>query len=129
MICNSEKINLIHSDIIIREDGIVEIVFKKSSNIGVVECKEMIETYRANLEPKKYPLLHVIEDFVNIEKSAREFSATEEGLSFSKAEAYVMNSLAHKLLANFYMKVDKPSVPTKFFTNKTEAEDWLVNYL
>jgi hypothetical protein len=129
MVLNSKKVDLIHSDVIFREDGIVEIVFKKSSNIGVVECKEMIETYKSNLEPKKFPLLHIIEDYVNIEKSAREFSATEEGLSFSKAEAYVMNSLAHKMLANFYMKVNKPSVPTRFFKDKNEAIDWLKGFL
>lgn len=127
-----DKINRIvlsHSEIFLRDDGLVEILIKESSSISADECAEMIASYKTILENKKYPLLHIVENYVVFEKSAREFSVTEEGVSFSGAEAYVITSLAHKLLANFYLKVNKPPVPTKFFRSRVEAEEWLTAYL
>ncbi len=123
------KIILAHSEVFLRDDGIVEILIKESADIGIEECKEIIDAYRKLLENKKYPLLHIVEDYVNISKAAREYAASEEGLSFSKVEAFVINSLAHKMLANFYMKMNKPSVLTRFFRTKKEAEEWLLQYV
>ena len=102
---------------------------KKSSIIGEKEACEVISAYEILLENRKYPLLHLVEDYVSIDKSARDYAASEEGLRYSKVEAFVINSLAHKLLANFYMKVNKPSVPTRFFRNKEDAEEWLAEFL
>jgi hypothetical protein len=124
-----KKIELKHSEFFLREDGIVEVLFKESSRIGIDECLELINSYKLILKFKKYPLLHIVENYVTFEKSAREFSASAEGLQFSLAEAYVITSLAHKLVANFYLKVNKPPVPTKFFRNRREAEKWLQGYL
>ena len=129
MIDTTEKIQFTHSEIFLREDGIVEILIKESSFIGRDECVEVVDSYKEILEPKKYPLLHIIEDYVTIDKEAREFAASKEGLMFSKVEAFVINSLAHKILANFYIKVNRPSVPTRFFRSKEEAEEWLSKYL
>lgn len=118
-----------HSEIFLRNDGIVEILIKESSVIGREECIEITDSYETILESQRFPLLHIIEDYVTIDKEAREYAASEEGLRYSKVEAFVINSLAHKILANFYMKVNKPSVPTKFFRSREEAEDWLSKYL
>ena len=107
----------------------MEILFKESSQIGYEECLDIMDAYKKILEEKKYPLLHVAQEYVIFNKDAREFSVTKEGVLYSKAEAYVINSLAHKILANFYMKVNQPPVPTKFFRDKDEAVEWLKEYL
>jgi hypothetical protein len=129
LVDEKEIITLSHSEIFLREDGIVEILIKESSSISDVECKEMLASYKTILNNKKYPMLHIVENYVSFEKSAREFSASPEGMAFSEVEAYVINSLAHKLLANFYLKVNRPPVPTKFFSTKKEAITWLQKYL
>ncbi|MGE0560760.1 MAG: hypothetical protein AB7O47_03005 [Flavobacteriales bacterium] len=66
---------------------------------------------------------------MNVTKEAREFSASVDGLKYSSAEAYVFNSLPHRIIGNFYLKFNKPSVPTKFFNTKEEAEVWLKTFL
>ncbi len=123
------KIDVGHSSIELRSDGIVEVILKKSSLIDLQECRDVMNAYEQLLEKKKYPLLHVVEDYVQVTNDARNFGSSEEGLRFSAAEAFVINSLAHKLLANFYLRVNKPSVPTKFFSNKADAEFWLRKFL
>lgn len=48
---------------------------------------------------------------------------------YSKADAFVLNSIAQKILANFYTKINKPERPTKFFNNADEALIWLKQYI
>lgn len=48
---------------------------------------------------------------------------------FSTADALVIKSYAHKLIAKFYMRHFNPATPTQIFDNKKEALQWLQNYL
>lgn len=129
MVDKNCKIELNHSEISLRADGIVEIQVYENAEIGEKECREIMDAYERMLEPRKYPLLHVVGNYVTMDKEAREFSSSEEGLRFSKAEAFVINSLPHKILANFYMKMNKPTVPTKFFGTQQEAVAWLLKFI
>jgi hypothetical protein len=52
-----------------------------------------------------------------------------ENNPYSKADAFVLNSIAQKILANFYVKINKPEGPTKFFNNLDEALIWLKKYI
>lgn len=124
-----KKVVLSHSDVFLREDGIVEVVFRKNSGITIVSCEELMLAHDQLLENKKYPILYVIGDYTTFTEEARSFFASERGLQYSIAEAYVFTSLAHKILGNFYLKMDKPRVTTKFFRKRKEAEAWLANYL
>ncbi|MEO6303167.1 MAG: hypothetical protein ABIP51_08340 [Bacteroidia bacterium] len=47
---------------------------------------------------------------------------------FSKADAFVITSLAQKILANFYLKFQHHERPVKFFTTKNEALTWLEQF-
>ena len=47
------------------------------------------------------------------------------GTLFTLADSFVLHSMPQKLLANFYLKINKPVLPTKFFTKITEADKWL----
>ena len=123
------NISLDHAEISLREDGIVEINTKSSSELGIEQCMENQKAYAQLLEAKRYPMIHIGGKYVTIDKKARKYAASEEALRFSVAEAYVITSLAHKILAKFYLKVDKPSVPTKFFSTKVAAENWLKEFL
>jgi hypothetical protein len=59
---------------------------------------------------------------------SREFSASKEGLRFSLAEALVVKNLAQKLIVNFYLKFNNPSVPSKAFNTEDEAIKWLLSF-
>lgn len=66
----------------------------------------------------------VISAGITIEKEAREKGTTPEMLRYTKASAIVQNSLAHKIIANFIISVQRPSVITKTFTSVKDALDW-----
>lgn len=129
MVDNLNQIILSHSQITFREDGIIEVVFGDNELLTIENCKEIMKVYREFVQGKKLPILHIVGKYMNVTKEAREFAASKEGLEFSSAEAFVFNSLPHRIIANFYLNINKPSVPTRFFKTKVEAEIWLKTFL
>jgi len=122
-------VDLKHSVLKLREDGIVEL---HTNDLHVYEIKDVIENVRATGEltgGKKAPLLIIGGSFTSLKKETREFMATEESLKYSSAEAFLLSSLPQKLLINFYIKFDKPLVPTKVFTDIGKAEYWLKQFI
>lgn len=73
----------------------------------------------------KMPAFVDITNIKVLEKEARAFYASDELAEYSKGIALYTNSTFSKLIANFFMQIDKPVVPTKMFTDKTKALDWL----
>jgi endo-1,4-beta-mannosidase len=55
---------------------------------------------------------------------ARKYAATKKGKNIV-AEAIVMNNLAIRLLANFYMKINRPEQKIKLFSNENAALEWI----
>ena len=118
-----------HSKIVMRTDGILQVDFIDELLLDVPHCKELMEVYSEIIEGRKVPILHITGKYMNVTKGARDYGASEEGLKYSLVEAFVIDSLAHQILANFYMKFNKPSVPTQFFKTKEEAEAWLLTFV
>ena len=56
----------------------------------------------------------------------KEFVNNEQLNSIRKCQAILLNSLGHRILANFVVKIIKPKYPIKIFTDKTEAINWLL---
>lgn len=124
-----QTINLEHSLIQLRSDGILQVEFAENTVLDVEECDELITNYSSILGDEKVPILHIFGKFTEATKGAREFSASPRGLKHSLVEAYVLSSLPHRILLNFYIKFNKPAVPTKYFGTKQEAVAWLKKFL
>ena len=63
---------------------------------------------------------------VNITKEARDNAVKIEDQSSLGASAVIVNNLAYKLIANFYMRFNKPKRPFKTFSNEKDAIEWLL---
>jgi hypothetical protein len=73
---------------------------------------------------------HIILDFrgvdVQFSNEARDyFAAGSKHSPLRKSQSIVINSLAHKIVANFYMKFNKPDCPVRIFETPAEAEAWI----
>lgn len=129
MVIKDNIIKLEKSEVMFREDGIVQICFDDNCEVDTKDCEDIVSAYDQLLKNKKYPLLHFLGNYTTFTKGTREFSVTERGMQYSAAEAYIFSSLAHKIVANFYIKINRPPVTTKFFTNEVEAVAWLKTFL
>jgi hypothetical protein len=76
---------------------------------------------------QKYLNLYEFEMNVDLDPEVRLWAAAPTGNKNTIADALVINSLAHKILANFYMKMNKPIKPTRTFTSQKKAVDWLLS--
>jgi hypothetical protein len=69
------------------------------------------------------------EEFASTDTSFVRYLAQNKNNPYAKADAFVIKSVAQKIIANFYLKISTPERPTKFFKNKTEAINWLKTIL
>lgn len=106
--------------------GIVHYTYLPNSE---VDEKEHQKNHDALIElvgkEQKYPLLIDADAFINVTPEARKLVRKLEPIVPISARAMIINSLGQRILVSFYIKVQKPLVPTKIFNNYEEGIQWL----
>jgi hypothetical protein len=113
----------------LRSDGIMYIRISSEKDESVELVKKMVEKMGEMVNYRQAPMLARHEEFALPGKENRDYWATKEACPYSKADAFIINSVAMKLIANFYLKINKPERPTRMFTNEKEAIRWLKTFL
>jgi hypothetical protein len=60
----------------------------------------------------------------DIDPDAREWGANRPADITSISDAMVIRGMAQKMMANFYTKINRPKMPTKFFNNLESSISW-----
>jgi len=108
----------------ILDEHIVRVVLKREQEIGV-EVAQYLHDFLQEIGLKVFKTLIVLEDDVVILPSAKKWMSDPNRNSRSKADAFVLDSLAKRLIINFCIKHNKPKVPTMTFSSEQEALVWL----
>ena len=116
-----------HTDIIMRTDGIVQVnasdhVYSESD---IIEINEGIGELAKG---QRTLVLIIAGNFSEVDSDARKFLSKPEAAIYSIAEAYLIKSLAQRIVVNFFINVSGTPVPTKFFTELTPAVKWLKTF-
>ncbi len=120
----SNKIDLGHSVIDINDEGFV--VVKGSDHLySLADIKAIHEAVRRITNNEKCLLLLRASRYTLIDAEARDFLSTPAAASNFIANAYVIESLAHRMILNFVIRVKGTPIPSKFFTELAAAEEWL----
>lgn len=96
-----------------------------------IELEDAQEIQRISVDlciTDKTPILLVASRGFQPTKETREWAARKENFSHMSAYGFVINSLAQKILGNFFIQFHKPPVPVKLFTCVDEAYNWLKKY-
>lgn len=118
-----------HSRIQLGDDGVLimycddDVVYEES------QIREIVDATGILTGGKKYPQITIAGKYTSITREARDFIATDESVKYNSAEAYIIQSLAQRILANFYLKFSVPKVPTKVFTDRGKAEEWIRQFI
>ena len=110
------------------DTGIVHYSYLNNVDIDV---EEHIENHKALVELvgiEKHPILVDASELINITSKAREKVKELEPISPTLVRAFVTKSVGHKLLINFFLRVNKPYVQNKVFSNYEEAANWLMKF-
>lgn len=111
--------------ITIREDDIVVFDLSEDQKISVQDVKDMTDVIGKWGKGKKYYNLILMPDLGNIPFDVRQYTASEERSRYSKADAFVISSIAMQVIGNFYLQFHKPFLPTRIFNDEQAALDWL----
>lgn len=125
----TEELILPHTHLRMRSDGILQINYPDNASFTVVESIESVNAIGRITKGIPHVILKVPGKYTTVDKGCRDHVSKGDGARFSIAEAFIIKSLAHKLVANFYIKFEKPQKPTAFFQDIPSAEKWLKTFI
>ncbi|MBL0049391.1 MAG: hypothetical protein IPP32_14995 [Bacteroidetes bacterium] len=120
-----DSIQLSHSKIELRSDGIVVLSTISDFMFSLKETVEGIDAIGKLSGGNLVAVMKIAGLGSSVDTDSRHYIASGRGSRYSIAEAIVIQSIAQKIIGNFYLKVEKPIKPTKLFTDRSSAELWL----
>lgn len=108
----------------VNDEGFYEMTIFNNEEILVPDIPVVTAAFR-QVSGKRMPVLVICPEFATTNNEVMKFLSKNENFPLSKGGAYVVQSIAQKIMANFYLKMITPERPTKFFNNREEAIMWL----
>lgn len=112
---------------LIISDGIMECYLKPTAEMDLETARTCSDQRIEVSGRRSYPCIFDITAVKKITKEARVYLANE-GNELVSASAILVSSAITKMIANFFIDVDKPKNPTRLFTDKEEALKWLEQF-
>lgn len=111
-----------------REDDIVEVHIKEHSMLEIEDVQEQYLFMKDKVGPEGNKYLVLPGFGSSVSHDAKGFSKHPEVRAAIKAQAIVVNNLAHKLIINFIQALIGNDYPLKSFSDKDEAVAWLKSF-
>ena len=105
------------------EGNILHIYYKRDTELQVQDIIEVEKAYNALEEPKPMKIIQEMGPYAGMSAEARKYAA--EHSPKLTAVAYVLGSLAQRLLIKFYVRMWKRDKPTKVFDTFDQALAWI----
>jgi len=105
------------------KEGIMYGRYKPGVKIDLKVAKEMVQD-RLEVQKGKSYCTFIYFTIHDVDKDAREYMNNEGAEGLIKGALYVESFLTAAFV-NFFMKVYKPTLETRIFTNKEKAIKWL----
>ncbi|MBA2613995.1 MAG: hypothetical protein H0U95_18675 [Bacteroidetes bacterium] len=122
---DTKKITTQKCEVTFLEEGIVENYIKPGIVVEAVDLEELKKISSELAGNKPYVIIVTSGELASFSKEARELSASKSFITNAVAKAIVVDSIAKKIIGNFYLRVNKPYLPTKLFSDRAEALTWL----
>jgi hypothetical protein len=97
-----------------------------------IEVATVVKVHKTNLELSNGKpfcvLLDTSNGYFNVSPAANKLLASPEYALKRIATAIIIKALASRLMANFFIKFNKPPTPTRLFNSEEAAMEWLRQY-
>ena len=109
-------------------DGIL--FFEYKSHIAIdLRAAQLIVADRIRFQNGvSYPIFCDARGILEMDKPARDFLA-QSGSILAKAVGLLVHQQVSSSMSSFYLRVNKPRVPTKSFTDKASVLSFLASYI
>lgn len=125
----NQHIKLEKATIKLISENIVECHVTEGSEFDVNDLKQIKRMNLKLTHGRGYAVLIVTNEFMSVSKAASKLMASGGISKNTHAYAFLIFNLAHKLAVNFYLRFHKPITPTRFFTDRNKAIEWLNDQL
>lgn len=122
------KIDETEFSVTLKTDGIIYVLLKENHTLDVPLQEKMLKVYNEITGLKLSPFLFEGEDGITVTKEARDNAILIEELSPCAVMAVVVSNIAQALIANFYLKFNKPKRPYKVFSKREDGIEWLKTF-
>ena len=120
-----QEIVFSHSKVQLVDPKMVRIEIYGKTPIGKREAKEMNDAIGLLSKGREVLVLMLADEMTQFDKEAMDFSASDEGLLYTVADAMVVKSTAQRITANLYLRISRPRKPSRIFNSERDAVKWL----
>lgn len=111
------------------EEGILHFQYFPGVEITLEDAREVGSCQQKLLQGKKRPVLGDIVAVKSVTRKARDYFAGVEFQKCNLAMALLVSSPVSKVIGNIFIAFNKPSYPTRLFTSKSKALEWLKTFI
>lgn len=108
----------------IYEGGIYHVEIKRGQKVTmdfVMQGYQFLDEFGGG----QYYNIYEFSSFSDVEPEVRDWAASPTNNSYTLVDAIVISSFPQKILADFYVRFNKPFKPTKIFTSVHSACEWI----
>ena len=109
-------------------ESILFFEYKPDVVIDLVAAQRIVADRIQMQKEKAYPVLCDIRGIADSDKAARDYLA-QHGSVLAKAVSILGHQSVSILMISFYLKISKPQVPTRIFTDKSDALEFLKAFI
>jgi hypothetical protein len=112
----------------LRDDGILA-YYPVSGLVLTYEIALKVIEVGLQIVDSPKPTLVLMQDMARVDREARAFFASEDYSNLCSQTALVVGSPVSRVIANFFVGLNRPKYPVKTFDDPRLAEQWLRGYL
>lgn len=110
------------------EDGIVRVRMIPGTRETLETAQENIAAFLELCAGKKLPVLIDLTDTLGASQEARRLYSGDDVSRYTAATAMIVSSPVTKVMASFFLKLNRPRRILRLFTSEPEAIEWLRQY-
>ena len=111
-------------------NGIMHQIYYDRAELLHEDSIAEMEIYRKEFcQEGPRPILVDINNLKTVSKESRSIYSSEKTAEYLTAAALLVGNPVSRIMGNFYLGINKTSMPVKMFTNTEEAIDWLKTFL
>lgn len=111
------------------EDGICRTKAKPLADVTIPDAVANSFAVTSFYKTKKFPLLVDARDVKSLSKEARRHFSINGRDTKITSFAIMVKSPLSRVIGNFFMGINKPSVPARLFDSEQQAVEWLKTFL
>lgn len=115
--------------IILDDEGILTFILHDKCEYTIDDAKENVGIAKKFCNGKPAPLCVDMAGMLSVDKASREYGTSDELANQFTAMAMLARSKVGVIIGNMFIGFNKPPIPTKLFTDKKKAMDWLRKHL